>query len=145
MDTKQQVTDYINRHAQVCIQRGHTGFKPGTVDPVKDAPAWFQHVHHLARGFRVGFELAFGREPTEDELLLHHLRVAEGEHEAYLKRGRTPTGFVYSAGPWAPAPYRILRMRYQLGMEGGVKNEAEYEKVYEAARKAWNRKGRKAA
>lgn len=94
-------------------------------------------------GFYAAFRIVFGREPTEIELEHLKLNFLEREHKCLLARGKDAKGFIYPE--WHPGGDQLLKLRYRLGVPGGVKNAAEWQKVMASARAAHHRSAAKAA
>ena len=85
-------------------------------------------------GFSAAFQIVFGREAEKFEVDHLKLNFLEREHECLLARGKDAMGFIYPA--WHPGCELLLKLRYRLGVAGGVKNVAEWQEVFAAARKA---------
>ena len=85
-------------------------------------------------GFCAAFPIVFGREAEQFELDHLKLNFLEREHECLLARGKDAMGFIYPA--WHPGGELLLKLRYRLGVPGGVKNGEEWQKVFAAAREA---------
>lgn len=101
-------------------------------------PYWECATHHFT-GFRVAFEVIFGREATELEADTLRLHLMEREHEYLIARGHNFLGFSYPA--WWPGNYELCKLRYRLGKPGGAKNRKEWTALVDAARDgAFNRR-----
>jgi hypothetical protein len=85
-------------------------------------------------GFEAAFQIVFGRKADKFELEHLELNFLEREHECLLARGKDAMGFIYPA--WHPGCELLLKLRYRLGVAGGVKNNAEWQEVFAAARRA---------
>jgi len=94
----------------------------------------YVEAHRSLLGFHAAFRIVFGREVEQFELDHLKLNFLEREHECLLARGVRGLGFNYPA--WWPGGMVLLKLRYRLGVPGGVKNGEEWQKVFAAAREA---------
>lgn len=83
-------------------------------------------------GFIAAFQAIFDRKPTKLEIDHLKLNFLEREHKWLLARGKDGIGFNYPV--WHPGGDQLLKLRYRLGVPGGVKNNAEWQKAMDNAR-----------
>jgi hypothetical protein len=81
-------------------------------------------IYHAMGGFPLAFEMVFGREPERREVDLVRLGAEERVHAWLLERGSDEMGFKYPK--WWPGSVEMHKLRYRLGLPGGVKNVKEY-------------------